>query len=463
MSYLPRWYQTDITNRVLLEFRAGHKAVLAVLPTGGGKTIVFTTIAKNARAKGNRVIILVHREFLVRQTSEKLASLGVPHGIIAPGYPMTDELVQVASVDTLARRLDLVSEPTLIVVDEAHHTVAGKWLKILQKFPNALVLGVTATPERLDGTGLKNNYSSIVVGVSIKQLIAEKFLVPAIVYAPPFAVNLNDLRLRGGDYAKEKLEEALDQPSITGCAVATYKQHCLGIPAVAFCVTVAHAEHVAKQFSAAGIPAASIDGSMSTAQKQRLLDDLATGKILVLTSCNLISEGFDLPCIGAVILLRPTKSLALYLQQVGRSLRTQDGKEFAFVLDHVGAFLAHGLPEDDREWSLEGRKRSKRNVTPRVSQCPKCYAAFAPRRTCPMCKFEFTVQESRDEKLVMLEGELKPVDETAAKRADIAQSLRAQIGRCRSLDDLYALAQSKGYKRKWAEIIWAQRKRKNAS
>lgn len=457
-----RDYQQDILNNAIAAFNEGATAPLVVAPTGAGKTMMFCEMAGGAYKKGNRTYILVHRNFLVKQTSNKLAKMGIPHGVIASGHPVNNELIQVCSVGTLLRRLHFLPEPNFIVVDEAHHTVAGQWAQIIEAYPKALTLGVTATPERLDGTGLGIIFDRLIVGPSVKDLISAGWLVPSIVYAPPVGYDFETIRRAKSE---GELEQLLDKKSITGCAIDHYRRIRPGVPAVAFCTTVAHAEHVAQQFNEAGIASAAISGAMPEKDRAKLLRDLGTGKLKVLTSCELISEGFDLQSqgddlesVGCVILLRRTDSLSLYLQQVGRALRPDQerGKQFAFILDHVGNCFVHGLPDDDRQWSLEGSKRKKRRaITPSVKQCPKCYAAFAPAARCPVCKHVIPVQERQSE-LIQQDGELKPVDKASKERVNI----RAKTYACRTLDELRALGKSLNYKPGWADRIWQARQTK---
>lgn len=458
-----RPYQEDIVSRVQVEFIKGFKRVLSVLPTGGGKTVIFTYIAKKARDRGSRTIILVHRDFLIRQTSKKLAELGIPHGIISGKNPMTSDLIQVASVDTLVRRLDrLKIKPTFIVCDEAHHIVAAKWARIVDAFPAAFVLGFTATPERTDGTGLGLMFESMVVGHTVRQLTEDGWLVPSIVYAPPLPVDFSRVRkARNGDYADEALEEILDDRTVTGCAVSHYKAICPDVPAVAFCTTVLHSMHVASQFVSAGIPAATIHGGLPKQEQERLLADFAAGRIKILASCELISEGFDLPSVGAVILLRPTLSLALYLQQIGRCLRPDEGKIAAYILDHVGNCFKHGLPDEDRDWTLAGSKSTKCKFekTPPIRQCAKCFAVFAPSPACPLCGHEVQIKK-RESSLEVVEGELKPVDEVNTKRANTVQEIRRRAADCTTLEQLQALGRELKYKPGWALAYWKARQAK---
>lgn len=415
----------------------------------------FSYIAANTSARGKRVLILVHRVELLRQTSAALLKAGVTHGLVNPKFtPNLLAPVQVASVQTLIKRLHLFPKFDLIVIDEAHHATAGSWRKILDAYPMARRLGVTATPIRSDGTGLDDMFDEIIIGPQISELIAQGFLAKPIVYAPMQRVDLSGIRTKMGDYDKDELVKRMDKPHITGSAVEHYRKLCPGTPAVAFCVSIEHAKHVAEQFRQAGFRAQAVDGSLDDDTRKALLAGLGNGRIDVITSCDLISEGTDIPAIGCAILLRPTQSTGLFLQQVGRALRVVDGKEHAYILDHVGNVLSHGMPEQDREWSLEGtpkRKRSKNDDTPeiKVKQCDKCFAIHEPAPVCPMCG---NVYQAEGRKLDVKDGELQQITREAA--AVINKAKKLEVAKADSLEALREIARARGYNMGWAEHIY---------
>jgi superfamily II DNA or RNA helicase len=285
------------------------------------------------------------------------------------------------------------------------------------------------------------------------------FLVRPVVYAPPTAVDLSGVRRRGGDYDQRELATRMDKPKITGDAVNHYAKHCPGKPAIAFCASVEHAQHVAAQFRAAGYSARSLDGSMLDTDRRQAIDDLGNGRLQVLTSCDIVSEGTDIPVVEAAILLRPTQSLGLYLQQVGRALRPAPGKDRALILDHVGNCLRHGLPDDQREWTLDGlpkQHRSKSDDEPDVTvkQCEQCFAVFKPSLVCPACGHVHAVKVRE---IQQVEGELSEVDPTVLR----AQQ-RREVGSARTLEDLIEVAKRRGYKIGWAHQIWRARQSKHA-
>lgn len=450
---LLRPYQADAVSNLRASYASGKRAPLFVLPTGGGKTFVFTYVSQQAVARGKSVCILVHRQELLLQASRSLREMGVAHGLISPRFARNNEPVQIASVQTLIRRLKRYPEQfDLIVIDEAHHAVAGSWRKIIDLMPDARILGVTATPIRTDGQGLSDVFDDLVVGVSMSSLIDMGFLVRPIVYAPPTAVDLTGVRKRGGDFDSAQLTERMDKPTITGSAVEHYRKLCAGKPAIAFCASVAHSQHVAEQFRAAGFKSVSLDGTMLDTERKAALDGLANGSIHVLTSCDIVSEGTDIPVVEAAILLRPTQSTGLYIQQVGRALRSAPGKTKAIILDHVGNVLRHGMPDEQRDWTLDGIVKGKaaNDNEPDISvkQCERCFAVFKPSPVCPQCGHVHAIKERA---LTETEGELKEVDPAAIEA--MRREQRREIGKARTLEDLQKIAKERGYSKGWAYHI----------
>lgn len=449
-----RPYQSAIVSAIRSAF-LGQRNILLVSPTGSGKTVMFSYLAQAVTAKDKRVYILVHREELVEQVSATLKAFSVPHGFIAAGRAGTPYPVMVCSVFTLANRVKDYPQPDLIIIDEAHHAASGStWARVLGFWSSSFKLGVTATPVRLDGRDLSGAFDHLVEGPSVASLIANGDLCRYRLYAPP--VVLGKLRMRMGDYVKSDIATAMDKPSITGDAVAHYTKLAAGKRALVFCVSLEHAEHTADAFRAAGYRAERIDGGMDRNARRALVARFQRGDIQVMTSCDLVSEGFDLPAIEVAILLRPTASLGLYLQQVGRALRNFPGKEYALILDHAGNAGVHGLPDDEREWSLGDddakRKAGKRKVVTSVHTCGKCYAASKPGTlVCPHCQWVFPIEAREVEHKV---GELVEVNVDPAKIA-----ARREVGMAKGLEQLMALEKQRGYKPGWAMHVYGARRR----
>ena len=457
MKYSLRPYQQQGVDQIREQFKPKGHNVLYQLPTGGGKTVVFSYITEGAAARNKRVLILVHRAELLRQSSDSLDEIGVQHGIIAPGCdhdPLAT--VQVASVQTLVKRLGIIPEPDLIISDEAHHAQASTWTKIFSHYRNSRILGVTATPVRLDGKGLGRAaggfFDSMVHGPSVKDLIQGGYLSKPRVFTAPVGADLSDMKKSRGEFEAKQAAGLLNKPHILGCAVAHYRNYVQGAPTIAFCSTVEHAESVAEEFRRAGFSAASIDGTLHDTDRRARIRDLGNGTLNVLTSCEIISEGTDIPVVAAAILLRPTASLSLYLQQIGRALRPYPGKEHAIILDHVMNAYRHGLPDEDRVWTLEGDDKAKRQQKDEVKgkQCPECYYFHEPARKCPACGFEYI--SSGGQGLTQVAGELIEAD-PAVLMAARREELREERD-CKTLDDFQALAKRRGYKPGWAFFRW---------
>lgn len=447
-----REYQVKAVAEIRRAFAANPR-VLLTMPTGAGKTVVFSYISAAAAKKG-RVLILGHRIEIVEQISAALFNFGVPHGKIWPGMRQTYDHAQVGMVQTVARRIQRMHAPDFIIVDEAHHAVAGAWQKIIAAFPEAKVLGVTATPQRLDGQGLIKVFDSMVIGPTVKQLIELGFLSGFQYYAPPTMVDLSSVHTKMGDYDIKEIEELMDQSYVTGSAVKHYQQYLNGKPAIAFCTTLKHAGHVKEQFLANGWRADSIDGKMSSSERRSKVEALGKGQLNVLVSVDVVSEGFDLPIVSGAILLRPTKSLTLYLQQIGRALRPKPDGGDAVLLDHVGNCHRFGLPDEDRNWSLAGKLKGPSKGP---SQCTRCYVVARARPSCDdaECPAKKSASEGR-EPPKEVDGELKAVQDPYAwaKGCNIAlaqgEEFKALLRHAgKSMDRLRQIARIRGYDNRW--------------
>lgn len=453
MSLTLRPYQQRAVHDLRLAFRDGARAPLLVLGTGAGKTVIAAEILRGVAERGRCAMFLVHRRELITQSSQKLALAGVEHGTIAAGTQPTDHRIQVASVQTLVRRLEQVNAtPDLIVIDEAHHATAGSWKRVMDHWPDALRLGVSATPVRLDGRGLSAVFDRLVLGPSVADLTFTGYLSPSRIYAPPQVADLSALKRRAGDYATDQAADAMDRPTVTGDAIAHYKRLAARQRAIAFCCSVQHAEHVCAAFNAAGIPAATLLGSTDPVRRDATVARFASGDLQVLVTVDVVSEGFDIPAAGCAILLRPTQSLSLYLQQVGRVLRPAPGKTHAVILDHVGNVHRHGWPDDPRDWTLDGivrRAGAAGPAAPSVRTCPQCFAAFKPAPICPLCGTACAPEPRRE--LRQVAGELKELQREAVRQRTTERK------RARTLPELLALAKERGYSPGWAYKVAAAR------
>lgn len=402
--------------------------------------------------------ILCHRVELIDQTVAALKRMDLECGVISAGYEQDlTHNIQVASVWTLKNRLYKVTDPDLVIIDEAHHcTLSNTWGEILKHWGNAKRLGVTATPIRASGEGLGDVFDTLIVGPSTSELIEKGYLTRAKVYAPS-QPDLKGVARRVGDYSQVELEERMAKSSITGNAITHYQKLCEGRKAIVFCVSVRHAQKTAEQFTAAGYRAASIDGGMDKDERKRTLERFKTGELLVLTSCDLVSEGFDVPSIEVGISLRPTLSTGLWIQQVGRCLRTDEGKREAIILDHSGNCFKHGLPDQERDWELTKSKEKRAKNSEKeeaVRVCKTCFAANKPIAT--VCKECGTAFEIKERKITQSKGELEEI-----RRVEIKKN-KAEQGSALSWEALIALGKHRGYKNPaaWASFVIAGRNKR---
>ena len=452
------------------------RALLLVSPTGSGKTFMFCAITQGAAELGNRTLILQHRRELIRQASLSLARLGVRHAIIAP--PKTVEAIRrrhlkalgaswidpgapvaVGSIQTVVRRLQWLQAwgPVLIVLDEAHHAAANTWRQVLEAVPGARVLGVTATPIRLDGQGLGELFDAMIEAATIPELIDLGFLVPVRCWAPPCRADLSRVHLVGGDLDREELTELLNRPAITGDAIEHYSRLCPGSPALVYCCSIRHARDVCQAFNDAGYNFGLITGETDPDERDGLIEGLEIGSLDGLVSVDVITEGLDIPRAVTCIMLRPTESEEKFLQMAGRVMRPAPGKTFGRLHDHVGNIARHGKPSALRAWSLDGRPKRKRGDLPppglRLVQCPVCYFTSDPRHVCggqlangDTCAHEFapegrTIQTREGTLEELLEdAPARPVPATAGART--YKALRASgISHGRAMHILAARAE----------------------
>ena len=390
-----RRYQTEIISKTVSKIRQGEKSILVVAPTGSGKTVIFAHIATGAVKKNKRVLILTHRREILQQTVSKIAGFGVQAGTIVSGKPITAEFIQVAMVGTLINRLDKMPKQDLIIIDECQHSVSNTWSKVIQHF-SCLRMGFTATPERLSGEGLIEIFNTMIEGPHTQELVIQGYLSNPRMFSGPDTEA--KFKITRGDYDKDEQVKKYRSKVVIGSVIDHYIQKLNGLPTVCFCVSIDHCHMMEAEFRLAGFKARTITGKMSRADRDSVIGGLSDGSVQVLCSCDVISEGVDVPVLAGCILLRRTKSLALYLQQVGRALRPYPGKKEAIILDHAGCFHEHGHPLDVREWSLEAKKRSKRGqeARPVVSVCPKCSGVWPGEpKICPDCGYDLHEMRER--------------------------------------------------------------------
>lgn len=412
-----RDYQQTAVDAVLDAI--DRRPVLAA-PTGSGKTVMGVDIV---RRHGGAVVWVAHRRELIHQAAAALRHLGIYPGLIMPGEPRTLADVQVGSVQTIARRG--LPPCDLLVIDECHHVAAASY-KVLEA---PRILGLTATPFRLDGRGLRPPFETLVQASSVAELCRAGYLVEPEVYAPP-PPDLSGIKVRGGDYAVEALGAAMSAPKLVGDVVRHWQKLTPGRRTVVFAVNVAHSKALVERFQGAGVAAEHLDADST--DRDQVLARLRTGQTHVVSNCMLLTEGWDLPALEVAVIARPTKSLCLHLQMIGRIMRACPDKAGAIVLDHAGNHAMHLRVTYPHEFTLDGVRREPRPAWHGLGRCPKCYMLLEPTwRRCPGCGFERPAPEIPKEG----EGDLSKLGEVdevpfAARAAywDALEERRLQYG-----------------------------------
>lgn len=393
-----RDYQVKGIRMLNESIKAGHRRICWVFPTGAGKSTLTSAYVLKCVQAEKRVLFFVHSKELVQQFAERLyKQFGILSGVIMAGVPPKRHLpVQVASVQTLVRR-DM-PKADIIFIDETHRAKANSYQKILSQYPNAIVVGLTATPFRGDGKGLSDIFETIVHPIRIRELISRKYLVATEVYVSKDAPDLTGVKTVRGEFDQAQLLERFNDSSVATGVVDNYLKHAKGKKAIVFNVNIEHSKDMNRRFNEAGIPSAHIDGTTPKAERERIVSDFAKGKYTVLHNIAVFTEGFDIPDTEVVILNRATQSKGLYVQMVGRGLRpvwesdysdhkkAEDGtylKPHCIVLDHGGNTIRHGFVEDydGVPFTLEGIKKKKKQEgeeeEDKVKICPSCMAANA--------------------------------------------------------------------------------------
>lgn len=438
-----RDYQAVAFHALRSTIKRGCRAIILVAPTGSGKTRIAAEMIDSAQRKGKRILFLAHRRELIEQCSLRLADLSVEHGIIKAADPRQRPWlkVHVCSVPTLVKR-EHVAAPDLCIIDECHRSASPSYTKIMQRFPNAIFIGLTATPLRCDGKGL-TMYEDMVMCPPPAELIAGGWLVPTRIFAPP-GPDVSGVGKQGGDYKQDELARAVDKPKLTGDVVEHWLKLASDRQTVAFAVNIEHSKHLWESFRAAGVPAEHLDGDMAEKERAAILHRLGTGVTRIVCSIGVLTEGWDEPCVSCAVLARPTASLSLYLQMAGRIMRPHPGKRDALLLDHAGCVLTHGFPDDPREWSLEGVRKGAREIDPALSvrTCLYCWAAFSSRcDKCPHCGWLYDKKMKEPE---VVEGTLEEI--TLEKRK--AYVIK-KLSRNPEMARLQKIAEEKGYKPGW--------------
>lgn len=459
MADLPalRPYQVEIKPAVHAAVAAGRRRILLVAPTGAGKTVIAADFVREARDAGQRVLFLAHRRELITQADRKLFERGVDAGMIQAGFTARPDVpVQVASVQTLYARAVITSKidmphADLVVVDEAHHIRAGTYRQIVDSYPDAIVLGITATPLRRDGRGLGNVFDVMLECPQVPQLIEQGYLVATRVYAPTIP-DLKGVRVEKGDYVHAALEQRMDQPQLVGDIISHWLRLAERRKTVVFASGVGHSAHLRAEFIRAGVRAAHIDGATPKEERDGILRRLSAGDLDLVTNFGVLTEGWDQPDVACAVLARPTKHMGLYRQMVGRVLRPSAGKDHALILDHAGLVFAHGFVEEPISWTLDQDRRAHNPthaardhgpVANRLATCPACTAVRLGGKPCGACGW---APKPTPKHVDVQDGELARIDRSG--RQDREHVTIAERARFHAM--LVLIARDRGYKPGWA-------------
>jgi superfamily II DNA or RNA helicase len=457
-------YQEAALEALRASEAKGIKRNVLVKPTGSGKTILAIVLMELDAAAGKSVLFTAPRRELIDQTSSKMTQAGIRHGVIMADREYQedpDARIQLASVDTLQARMRSKKLEgydrnfSRIIIDEAHLGITKKRQELVAELPHEFLTGLTATPSRGDNRSLAIFFDRLIQPITMQELIDRGKLVRPR-YFSPSEPDLSKVRIDKGEFKEEDFERVMVRPEVIGDVVAHYTKHCPDRKAVVFCVNVKHSVSQAEEFIKAGVVAEHVDADTPSAQRDAIFERFRKGETRVLCNCFLASYGLDIPDMGAVIMARPTRSVALYIQMGGRGLRTADGKVDCIILDHAGNVARHGLLEEHRAWTLDGDyalepppKRPKgEKEEPKVLTCPECSCSFTGVRVCPECGYVFV---PKGRLILANEGELIELH---------AKQHQERLDEHRRQHDVYAMLRAigaeKGRKDSWAAYAWKE-------
>ena len=414
-----------------------------------GKTVISSSIIQDSVVKGKIVWFVVHRQELQIQAENTLKN-----------FQIESDNVKVYMIQTLVNKIkkNLIEEiPDMIVLDECQHSSSTTYMKLFETYPNTFFLGLSATPTRLTGKPLGNIYENIVKEIEADDLIKMGYLAQYDYYAPKMNTDFTKVKISKGDYDKEEVEKYLTNGTIYGNIIKYYKQLADNKKTIIYCPTISYSLKIEELFKSNGYTIKHFDGCTNDTERKQVIEDFRSGKINILTNVDLIGEGFDVPSAECVLLLRPTQSLSLYIQQSTRCLRP-NGDKRAIIIDFVGNCFRHGMPTETREWSLTETMKCKNPSGENailIRQCPKCYKTYKPTtRICPFCKYEApkTERELKEEE----KAELEKITKIEKKQK------RMEEGMAKDFGSLVKLAKERGYKNPagWAYMRMRGRQKK---
>jgi len=440
-----RTYQSDFIASIRTSFKQGRKHVCCVAGCGAGKTVLASFMCENHNKMNpnNYCWFLVHRQELIDQTISTFKNNGI-----------SMDRVMIGMVQTVGRHLDTLPKPTMIIFDEAHHILAKTWQKIIDKYNTVPVVGLTATPCRLDNKPLGNVFDCLAETVSVRWLIEHHYLSDFDYYAPKIDF---EEKTKGNDYDQNFIGEQFLERKIYGDVlkyIKPEKKTIIYCPSIKF--SQALADEINKNF---GDIARHFDGDTPAKERKQIITDFRSGSIRILCNVDLIGEGFDVPDCDCCILLRPTLSLSLYIQQSMRCMRYKENKK-ALIIDMVGNCFRHGLPDEDREWSLDKKPKLHDNSGEKekdviVRECKHCFRVYRGNgRFCPYCGAD----NGKTKKQIQVEeeAELERITELNKKKE------RMEVGMAKDYGELVKIGIKRGYKNPswWARQVLAARDKK---
>lgn len=438
-------YQQELVDKSRMELAKGKKSVLLVSPAGSGKSVVIAEIARLTTLKGGHVMFMVHRKELVNQIEESFKANNV-----------NLELCTIMTVGKIKNRLNKLPKPSLIITDETHHARAKTYQTIYDYYKGVPKLGFTATPWRLNGDGFDDIYDVMIESRTVQWLIEHQRLSPYRMFAPSVVIDAHKLKKSGGDYTKKSIDDAL-KGTIFSDIIDSWERFAQKKQTIVYCHSIEFSKEVANRFNQAGISAVHADSKTPQCERDEIMNEFKKGKTKILCNVDLVSEGFNVPACGCVMMLRPTASLVLYIQQSMRCMRYKPNKQ-AIIIDCVANVERFGRPSDDRKWSIRARSKGKNKQEHEtlVKSCPNCYVVVPAKcRKCPYCKYEFVqeetngIEERKDIELV----------EVTDKNFNISVNylITKKPSELESVHELKEYAKLKGYKSGW--VYYQQKQR----
>lgn len=458
-----RDYQLETINRITNSMRQGNKRIIVQQPPRTGKTVIMAEIARRTTAKGNNVLFIIHRKEVLDQARQTFGLQGVD-----PNY------LQMGMVQSLNRHIDQINKPQLILIDEAHHSLAKSYRKIIDAFPNAYIFYFTATPIRTGHDQMDQIADDLIPGKTIEWLQDHHFLA-RFKYFGPTGIDDSKLKRQSGEYTAESIDQAMNK-KIYGEIVDQYLKLAKGKQAVVYCHSIESAKRVMDQFRSREITTAEVDGETNPETRDRIVQAFRDQQIMILVNVNLFTEGVDLPNVDCVIMARPTCSLALYLQFSMRCLNPREGKT-AIIIDHVGNFKRFSLPNAKHDWQeaiiTKDKRKSKGDGIdiPPIVQCSYCFGTFYRKdmvdQHCPLCGQELTTKQKD---FVVVNEDLQEIKENEAvkKRRQMVEAIlnsevssnvqHKELYELKTLKEFQAYSKAHGYKPGWAYYRWKNRR-----